>query len=445
MRALVQEPTRWAIAVALAVAISAGPAAAQRVIVTADGAVNVGYQQTTQATFQADPNAEPEDIPDSSPGSFFTELRPGFSLSSGSPRLTWLAGYQFSSNFLFGDQTTSAYTNQGNVSLAAQLTKYTTMTLSSSVSQGGTSFLLGQRPAETGQPELRAPGNPNVVSVTMAESLAWEVGKRLSLQHGLTGVTSAPQDDLGKYNATLTGSLALERLFRRDTAGLEVRVAVSRLQPLEVDRLPYTSLTNAALVRWNHDFSWRWNGLATAGVEQVYSDTGSEPLALLPTGSASLRYSVGNTLAAVEYSHGSATNLQVGTVSLTDWITARGVLTLNAAKLRALSFSAGFLHNEPLGEASSLAAAGTGNAVQGDAGFTTQLNKSLHLTTRYTVAYQFGQGGGLASTLAHIVLVGVTARYSNTSQIRRPMPVRGRRVDGSDGKPFPVGEDVPAP
>lgn len=59
-------------------------------------------------------------------------------------------------------------------------------------------------------------------------------------------------------------------------------------------------------------------------------------------------------------------------------------------------------------------------------------------------AYQFDQAAGLGDALAHIVLVGVMARYSNIDilKVRRPRPARGRRVDNSD-RLFPVVDEVP--
>lgn len=438
MRVLVQHPRRWALALGLALGAGAGPAAAQRPIVDANGAVNVGFAQTTQPIFQADPNAEPEDIPESTSNRAFTEIRPGIAVQSGSPRLIWRAGYQLSGNFAF-DGGAPIYSNQAEGALIALPSKYTSATVSATLAQGGTAFLLSQRSAESGQPEIRAPGNPNIVSATLAESLAWNAGRRLSLSHNLSGSASAPQDDLGAANAALTATLALDLRFPRNNVGLEVRASVSRLRPLRADLDPYLSTSNALVGRWNHDFSPGWNGIATAGIEQVYTDTGSEPLALLPNGSITLLYTSGETAGALELSHGTATNVQVGTVSITDRIGARGVYTLDADKLRSLSFSAGFLHNEPIGESAALVAAGTGNAVQTDAGFTTALMKNVLLNARYTLAYQYGQVGGLGATVAHIFLVGVTGRLSNTSETRRPMPTRGRRVDGSDGLGFPAG------
>jgi hypothetical protein len=452
MRASEQQLRRWAVAVALAVLAAARPAAAQKIIWNADLGLNAGYQQTTQGVVPvlSDPNADPEDIPDRTTSSFFTEIRPGISFSSGRPRLIWTAGYQFSTNLQLGDTESAAFTNQGNASLATQPTKYTLLTLNASFSQGGTAFLLGSRPVETAEPEIRAPANPNTVAANLGETLSWSVGKLFNLTHGGNLAVNTPQDDLGQYSASLSGSLGIERQFRRDNVGLDVRITVSRLRPPASDLPPYTSTSNAIIARWNRDFSYKWNGLATAGVEQVYVAnsnqpiTGNEPFALLPIGSAAVRYTMGNTAGAVEFFHGSAPNLQTGTVSLTDRITVRGAYTLNVEKLRTVSLSTGFLHNEPIGDTSMLVSAGNGNAVSADAGFSTALTKAIFLNVRYSLAYQYGQGGGTAASLAHIATVGVTGRYTNADQPKRERPkaLRGNRVDGTDGA-FPIGGDAP--
>jgi hypothetical protein len=431
--------------VVLGIAVVGRPAAAQRTIIEATGTFNVGYQQTTHGTIQADPNAQAADVPDSSLGGFFTEIRPGLALQTGSPRLTWRAGYIFSGNLSLTGEALDAYSNSGNLSLAAELTKYTTLTLAASVAQGGTSFLLAQRPADAGTPELRAPDNPNLISASAVESLAVELGKHLTLQHSLIGNASAPQDDLGERNTAATATLALDRVYETNTLGVEARAGVSWLRPLRTDERPYMTLTNSVVGRWNHDVSPSWNGLLTAGGEQVYTDTGSKPLAILPTGSASLRYTTYNAIGSLDFTHGTATNLQVGSVSVTDKVTVRGIFTLDPREVRALTFSAGILHNEPLGEVAAIVAAGTGNAVQGDAGFSTAISRYMLANVRYSIAYQFDQGGNLAPTLAHIFLIGVTAQYRNTERPTRPVPVRGRRVDGSDAEGFPVIEDAPTP
>jgi hypothetical protein len=432
---------RWLTPIALATAagVGLGPApAAAGPEYQADAAINVGYNRVSQSTVQAPLMPDSGDAPDDSSTRVFTEIRPGLTLQTGSPRLAWRFNYQTSVNLDLGGGS-PAYSNQFNAAAITLPTKYTSLILTALAGQGGTSFLISQRPADTAQPELRAQGNPNIVSGTLTEAFSWDLGL-LRVQQTLAGNLSAPQDDLNEANSSLNGTLALERVFRRYTAGLEVRSGVSRLQPQQGDGSPYLSITNAALARFSHDFTWKWSGLATAGVEQVFTDNGSEPVALLPTGSITANYTRGNTTAGIDLSHGSLTNIQVGTVSVSDRISGRGIFTLDARKLRILSISAGFLHNEPIGESAAMVAAGLGNVVQGDVGFSTKLTNNISANARYSVGYQFNQGAGLDPILSHIVFVGVTGQYGNIAA-GSELPVRGRRVDGADGKGFPLGGD----
>ena len=257
---------------------------------------------------------------------------------------------------------------------------------------------------------------------------------------------SSPQNDVSERNTALTATLSIDRLFVRDTLGLEVRANVSWLRPLQVDLMPYQSVTNSLVGRWSRDFTPNWNSLITAGIEQVYTDTGSKPLALLPTGSASVRYTLSNLIPALDFTPGTATNLQVGSVTVTDKITARGIFTLDPRELRALTFSAGILHNEPLGEVAAAVAAGTGNAVQGDAGFTTAISRKPPWRRRATASRTSSiRAATWRRSLAHIFFVGVTAVFKNTERPTRALPSHGRRVDQSDAEGFPVVEDEPTP
>jgi hypothetical protein len=448
MGAVVQSPRgrlgrwlgRWlAPAIALGAATTGSTAAAQSVIVDAEGAVNLGFTQITQGASQPDPDAQKSDVHPTSVDAFFTELRPGITLQTGSPRVTWRGSYVFGGNLSLNGDQLAGYSNQFNLAMSAELNQVTLLTLSAAVAQGGTSFLLGQRPAESGQPELRAPGNPDQISATAVESLTWAAARHLSLQHALVVSANAPQNAFDQRNTAVTASLALDRVFTRDTLGGELHANVSWLRPPQMNLPAYKSLTNDILARWNHDYSAGWNSLLTAGLEQVFTDTGSKPLGFLPAGSISVRYTARDGFAAFDVNHGTATNLQVGAISLTDRVTVRGGFVLDSREFRILGFSGGILHNAPIGEAR--VSAGTGNALAGDVGFQTAIAKNVLLSARYSVAYQFDQGGGLQPTLAHIALIGVIARYKNTDQPTRPLPTPGRRVDGSDAVGFPVVEE----
>lgn len=436
---------RWLV-IGLAM-IASKLAIAGHTIIEADGAVNLGVTQRTESKIAPDPNPEPGDIAPSSVTTPFLELRPAIGISRGSERVHWRARYQFAGILQLDSTAGVTYTNQADVAFLAQATQAIALAIETSVAQGGTQFLLGQRAAAAGSPEFRAPGNPNLVMAIVGESLNVEISRELQLQQGLRGFASAPQDDLNAYSATLMATLAIQRVFKRDQIGLEVRAAVSELKPLQLDKPAYFVQNNALLARWNRDLSRTFSGYIAAGAEQVYIDEGPRPVAVLPTADASLMYMSGNKAGSIEASQAANMNLQLGTATSTTRVGVRGTLVLDPIKLRTISFSAGALHNEPLAASAPILAAGTGNALQADAAFTTQLSKKVVATARYSATYQFDQAAGIPASLVHIAMIGVTALYTNTEQARaRQKPSFGRRVDGSDAVPLgdrPAAESQP--
>ena len=242
MRAVVEYPRGWAAVVVVMVIGASRPAIAQSVQLQGDASANVGYTQVTRGTAQVDPTADAADRPASSTSQLFTELRPGISLQTGSPRVTWRAGYVFSGNLSLTGGPLATYANAANAAMAAELSQGSLLTVSAAASQGGTSFLLSQRAADAGQPELRAPGNPNLISGTLVESLSWQLLRHLAIQHTLIGSVSAPQDALDQRNSALTATLALESPQTRDVFGLEVHASVSWLRPLQAEQRPYKTL-----------------------------------------------------------------------------------------------------------------------------------------------------------------------------------------------------------
>jgi len=146
-------------AVAIVLAL-AGRAAAQGVIYQLDGTVNTGYTETTQSLAAPDPMPGPGDARSTSTGTLFTEIRPGIMIQSGTPRVTWRAGYLFSGIIALASDSSLGYTNQGNLALAAELSKFTILTLAASAAQGGTvvpARPAGRRHGAAGDPRARKP------------------------------------------------------------------------------------------------------------------------------------------------------------------------------------------------------------------------------------------------------------------------------------------------
>ncbi|HEY0482126.1 MAG TPA: hypothetical protein VGD37_31620 [Kofleriaceae bacterium] len=446
MRELVHHLRGASVAIAIVLAALARPAAAQQVDVEATATVDVGFAQTSRSAFVPDPNGMAVDMPGDTQSRLFMEIRPGIMLQTGSPRLMWRAGYLFAGTLAIAGDQLSAYSNAANGQLAAQLTPLTNLTLTTDLAQGGTSFLLTTQPADAAQPQFRAPGNGNQITAALAESLVSQLGKHLSLQQTAGAGFSAPQDAIGERNVTVSAGVGLDRNFERDGIGAELRSSVAWLQPLRAQLGAYQSYTSSLSAHWNHDFSLGWNGTVSAGVEQVFIDAGSRPVAFLPAGSASLRYALREDIGGgIDFSHGTATNLQVGSVSITDRVSVHGNYALDSRIGRAVAFSAGFLHNAPLGQVASLVAAGTGNVVQVDAGFTTLLAKNIQGVARYSLSYQYDQGANLPPALANIFFVGVSGTIRNTERPMRGVPVRGHRVDGNDSWGLAPADTEPTP
>lgn len=376
----------------------------------------------------------------------YSDVRPSLALQFGSPRMVWRAACLFAGSITLRGEDPHSYSNQAELSLAAALTPRSTLSLHGAVTQGSTAFQISQRSADAGQPGFRAPGNPEQVSAALGESYVWEASARSRLQQGVTASLSAPQDSLGHYSAEITGSLGLDRSFGSDSIGAELTSRASLLRPLTAQSGRYVSNTNALRGRWSRDFGRRWNGQLTAGVEQVLTFAGSYPLAVLPSGSLNINYfhggAAGSTAAAgsIGFHHGTMSDLQTGTMSVSDDVFLRGSIGFGATGRTRLSASAGFLSARPLGQSDARAAPGTGKAVQGDVGFVMGLSDALFATARYSAAYQFAQTAGLEPSLVHVVLVGLTATYGDTRRAA-PVPTQGSRVDGGDAVGFP-GSDV---
>lgn len=413
----------------LLVLSSASRPASAETIIQADGAANVGYFETSE---QGSSRA-------------FTEVRPALALQVQSPRVTWRAGYVFAGSLTLGSEQSRSYSNEVDLSLAAQLTKRSAMFVTGSVAQSTTEFQLSQRAPDAGQPAFRSRENPELVTTALTESYVFEPSAQLRLGQAVTGTLIAPRNALDEFNASMTASLSLDRALRsgyghgsRDTVGGELRSSYALLRPAAAPDEPFWNVRNALLARWSHDFSWRWNAQATAGVEQVLTLAGSYPLAIVPTASVTAQYLTRNGGGALAVTYGAATDLQTGTVSLSQGVVARAFVSFDSLRPRQIGVSAGFLHAEPLGQSAARTAAGVGNAAHGDVGLVWSLSDAVLVSARYSVAYQFDQPGALEPLLAHVVLVGVTMHYSS-ARSTPPMPRFGGRADGSDGVGFTEG------
>ncbi len=405
---------------ALCAMLAAAPASAETVF-QADGAALLGYASTTLTPV--------------STRQLYADVRPALTLQLGSPRLAFRAGYLFAGDFTISGSGPSWYSNQLTLSLAAELSRETRMTAGASVLQGSTAFQLTLAAPEAGQPAFRAPGNLDLVAADLIESLSWDASPKLRLAQGFLASASAPQDALDRASYALAGSVSLHRLFPRDAVGVALRSGFSVARPLAAGATALEMVTSSLLGSWNHDFDPRWSAQAAAGVEQVIAVSPGHPDTVVPAASLTALYFGEVSSLSLTAKQEVQVNLQTGTASLNDEVVLRAAIGLDRLRRRQVAASAGYLRARALGDVTPGAAAQEGHALQGDLGLVWAFSDALLGTARYSVATQW-VGTGLARSLVHTALVGLTVHYSNV-RVVPSMPTLGRRVDGSDAIPFP--------
>ncbi len=414
--------------VSIAALVVSGTATAQTAF-QLDGTVNLNYNVTTPIV---------TDTPE-----FFVELRPGITFQTGSPKLVFRVAYLFVGSLGLDGSWSNNYSNQLSASLAWQPDGRSTLTVAGTLIQGDSAFQLTQRPADTGQPAFRPPGSPAQVTGTLAQTFLWEATPEWRLEQALTGTVVAPQYALDQSNASLTGRLTLDHIGATNSYGGELVSTVARLRQSTVEAEPFWSVINSLLGLWNHDFDRGWSGSVRAGVASVYTFNEAALKSFVPTGNLTARYVGRDAGTGLHLDYGPLMDLQTGTIAQNARATVRGYVNFDALWPRQLSGSAGFLHAWPIGAVTPGSASGIGDALQGDLGFLWGFAEALYATARYSVAYQFNQPEGIAPSLIHVFLIGVTARYGNAA-FMPPMPSAGERVDGSDRVPFP-GQAAPRP
>ncbi len=413
--------TALAVRAVILVAVGVGGPVRAETVIAVDGTIDLGYSRAA------------------SQSRGFTDLRPAFTLQFGSPRFVWRAGYLFSGELTLwgGAPNTNWYSNRAELSLAAELSPRTSLSVDTSVLQGGTAFQLTSGAPDAAQPTFRVANDPTLLTGTLGESLAWQASPAVRLRQDLTGSVTAPQDALRRANGTMEGALTLDRSFLRDAVGGVFRSALSVLRPQLSDTGTHLNfVTNSLSASWNHDFDATWNGQVIAGVEHAARLGGRFPGSILPTGTVVARYLSGNTIGSFSITHGVSTNLQLGTVSLSDTAVLGATVTLDPVRSRQIAGSVGFLHAGALQDAPASSST-AGDSAHGEIAVLWGLTDLLLGNVRYSVSYQFG-GSSIATSLAHVVLVGVVLHYSN-ARFTPPVPAVGRRVDGTDAVGFPGG------
>lgn len=403
--------------VLVALGAAAARSASAQTVIEADGLVGYSWDRTTPA----------------GENTGRVDVRPSLTLHFGSPRVVWRLGYTFSGSYGVEGTVADSYGNELVLALAAELTERTTLSLGATATQGGTRFRLSQQEPQAGEPSIRPPGDPDMVTVDVTQSLAYEASEDLGLGQSLGVSVSAPQEELDPVNWVASGSLSFARAFGRNALGLELASRFARFRPLVATADSYQhSVVNALQARWSRDLGEVTDMHVAAGVEQAIEIRTGAPATYHPAGSFTLSYHPGRLTSSLAASSGVLADPGTGTVSLSNEVVLHAGWQIDPVLVRELGVSAGYLETRPIRGASDA----TGKSVQGDVGVVWGLTETFVFNARYSVAYQFDQPGGIAPSTVHVVLCGLSFHWRSASHMP-PMPGAGGRVDGSDRVSFP--------
>lgn len=418
-------PHRRAAAPLLAavIALAAAPAAAEPVLL-ADGAANLALYDTSDAGRRAT-----------------TDLRAALALELPSRRTTTRLGYSVTAALTLVDPhgNRTAYSNEVFVATRTDLSPRSALNLGASATQGTTELRLTQRAPESGQPTFRTTANTDLVSGVANESYVYEESGELRLRQSLAASIMAPRDALQRSNSNIVAAFGLEHRRRIQAFGFELRSAASSLHRTTAiaDNEQYWNVRNALLARWNRDVGPNLLVRASAGVEQTLTMVDSYPLAVIPTGEASLLYATASAGLQVDASYGTAVDLLTGSVTLTRGIYARAATSVPFRYPLSLGASSGWRHAEPLGQARARIGAGTGDVVLADAGAVLTFSTRFVASIRYTISYQYNQPPPLVPVRTQVVLAGLTMQYGTAGA----RPFAPAFLQGADEVPASAREE----
>ena len=228
-----------------------------------------------------------------------------------------------------------------------ELSRRTTLLLSADANQTSLSnYLITRPPLETAAVVVPTT-NSRLLTATARQGLTWEASPSVLFGQGVdaTYVGSLdPQTPID--NMFVTGLFSLERIWKRDALGIELRGAYTTVDTPPIAAQKFVTITIAP--RWRRDLSPELTSSITAGASAVISpDTQTEPI-LTPFGRAALLYTLGSSSAELSYAGGAAPNILTGQMLRSHQITLRGGMAISERHGVRAGASVGYLHGSIL-------------------------------------------------------------------------------------------------
>jgi hypothetical protein len=317
------------------------------------------------------------------------------------------------------------------VASSFELSQRTLLLLSAEAMQSTLSNFLLTRP--TGSTVITAVplANPNFLTTTASQGITHEASPRVLVgQTADAAYVRSLETDLPLESFFANVGVSVERLWKRDAVGGDVRAGYASTEAPPLPRVDYYHLS--AGPRWRHDYSDTWSSSLAAGATVVLSPDGKADPLVLPSGRASVLYTLDAQSAELAYAVGVIPNLLSGQLLRSHQVTLRGTTPISEQHRVFFSSSVGFMRAQVLVLDETAPRPPEFDAFLSDAEVSWQASDFLHLFGRYQFFGQFGGPG--ASFLREAVILGVTVSSRAPDGVRVQTSF-AQRVDRSDAAP----------
>lgn len=303
-----------------------------------------------------------------------------------------------------------------------------------------TSLLLGQSATATrawtatvltpaGASELGATmqGTGTMLTLTTDELLSHDLSESLRGWQSVRFSYGTPVDDeTHPYSTDTLLGVGIERSFRFDAVGGELRAEYGTVSPGDIRQLAST-----AVAIWRHDWGRQLASRLEAGVMRV-DRLGSRRHFWHPSAMAALFYAEDWGAAELSYAHRATTSVTLGQTLLIDEVRLSGVVPLVGERTLVAAGSAGYQRGRIIEEDASPGA--RLDVTLADLGLAWQVAPALALGLRYQHVRQLSDATRPPQPLSfqrNTVMAGLSIRLPPETEPGRPLR-QPTRVDRSD-------------
>jgi hypothetical protein len=358
-------------------------------------------------------------------------LSPGLHLSQGSRGSLQRLGFISSVTLYWHESDADTWSNrleyQGLFDLDPRT--YVLFGTSATATRAWTATVL--TPAGTGELGGTLQGTGTVLTLSFDELLSHDLSRSVRGWQGARFSYGTPLDDeSAPYSTDTFASIGLERSFRFDAVGAEVRAEYGAVSAGS-GRAGIRQLTSSAVGIYRHDFGLYFTSRVEAGAMRV-DRLNSGRSFWHPSALAALSYTDDWGQAELSYSHYASTNIQLGQTLLVDELRLVGAVPLVGERTLVAAGSAGYQRARVIEEDATRGA--RLNVTFADLGLAWQATPALALDLRYQHTRQLSDASAPPEPLSfrrNTMLAGATLRIPPETGPRRPLR-QPQRVDRGD-------------